>query len=154
MNFRQNGTRNRFSFRVATFVCTNKDLVVLDFYCVRLWQPGRPNSACTWLQHDNQFSANCNISAWGSCSQPAAEFVHNAFNFFLLLAGRMKPLPKKATRNVTMAALLIEEVTRQLAKEYVLFCCRRRRRRRRKKSFTTPNFFLRTKMHFLAQLRT
>lgn len=30
----------------------------------------------------------------------------------------MKPLPKKATRNVTMAALLIEEVTRQLAKEY------------------------------------
>ena len=30
----------------------------------------------------------------------------------------MKPLPKKATRNVTMAALLIEEVTRQLAKEF------------------------------------
>ena len=29
----------------------------------------------------------------------------------------MKPLPKKATRNVTMAALLIEEVTRQLARE-------------------------------------
>ena len=29
----------------------------------------------------------------------------------------MKPLPKKATRNVTMAALLIEEVTRELAKE-------------------------------------
>jgi hypothetical protein len=33
----------------------------------------------------------------------------------------MKPLPKKATRNVTMAALLIEEVTRQLAKEYVCY---------------------------------
>merc|ERR1719471_2170119 len=31
---------------------------------------------------------------------------------------QMKPLPKKATRNVTMAALLIEEVTRQLAKEF------------------------------------
>lgn len=30
----------------------------------------------------------------------------------------MKPLPKKATRNVTMAALLIEEVTRQLAKDF------------------------------------
>ena len=29
----------------------------------------------------------------------------------------VKPLPKKATRNVTMAALLIEEVTRELAKE-------------------------------------
>ncbi len=32
-------------------------------------------------------------------------------------SGRVKPLPKRATRNVTMAALLIEEVTRQLAKE-------------------------------------
>ena len=32
-------------------------------------------------------------------------------------SGRIKPLPKRATRNVTMAALLIEEVTRQLAKE-------------------------------------
>ena len=31
--------------------------------------------------------------------------------------GGIKPLPKKATRNVTMAALLIEEVTRSLAKE-------------------------------------
>ena len=31
--------------------------------------------------------------------------------------GSIKPLPKKATRNVTMAALLIEEVTRSLAKE-------------------------------------
>ena len=28
-------------------------------------------------------------------------------------------MPKKATRNVTMAALLIEEVTRTLANEYV-----------------------------------
>ena len=36
---------------------------------------------------------------------------------FLLFSGGIKPLPKKATRNVTMAALLIEEVTRQLAKE-------------------------------------
>lgn len=34
--------------------------------------------------------------------------------------GRNKPLPKKATRNVTMAALLIEEVTRQLAKDFSL----------------------------------
>uniref|UniRef100_A0A0K2TRR1 Uncharacterized protein n=1 Tax=Lepeophtheirus salmonis TaxID=72036 RepID=A0A0K2TRR1_LEPSM len=32
----------------------------------------------------------------------------------------IKPLPKKATRNVTLAALLIEEVTRQLAKNYAL----------------------------------
>ena len=31
--------------------------------------------------------------------------------------GSIKPLPKKATRNVTMAALLIEEVTRNLANE-------------------------------------
>ena len=37
------------------------------------------------------------------------------FNF--LIAGGVKPLPKKATRNVTMAALLIEEVTRTLANE-------------------------------------
>ena len=41
-----------------------------------------------------------------------------SFSYPLLLADRMKPLPKKATRNVTMAALLIEEVTRQLAREY------------------------------------
>ena len=32
-------------------------------------------------------------------------------------SGSIKPLPKKATRNVTMAALLIEEVTRNLANE-------------------------------------
>ena len=39
--------------------------------------------------------------------------------FLLFFAGGIKPLPKKATRNVTMAALLIEEVTRTLANEYV-----------------------------------
>lgn len=37
--------------------------------------------------------------------------------FISLFLGAIKPLPKKATRNVTMAALLIEEVTRTLANE-------------------------------------
>jgi len=35
--------------------------------------------------------------------------------------GEKKILPKKATRNVTLAALLIEEVTRRLALEFALF---------------------------------
>jgi len=35
----------------------------------------------------------------------------------IVFQGAIKPLPKKATRNVTMAALLIEEVTRTLANE-------------------------------------
>ena len=34
-----------------------------------------------------------------------------------LIIGEKKILPKKATRNVTLAALLIEEVTRRLAAE-------------------------------------
>ena len=45
--------------------------------------------------------------------------MNDAYETFSYVLGRpgMKPLPKKATRNVTMAALLIEEVTRQLARE-------------------------------------
>ena len=39
------------------------------------------------------------------------------FNIIFSIVGSIKPLPKKATRNVTMAALLIEEVTRNLANE-------------------------------------
>ena len=35
----------------------------------------------------------------------------------LFVLGEKKILPKKATRNVTLAALLIEEVTRRLAIE-------------------------------------
>ena len=34
-----------------------------------------------------------------------------------LILGEKKILPKKATRNVTLAALLIEEVTKRLANE-------------------------------------
>ena len=41
----------------------------------------------------------------------------NNFKHFISILGSIKPLPKKATRNVTMAALLIEEVTRNLANE-------------------------------------
>ena len=36
---------------------------------------------------------------------------------FSYFSGEKKILPKKATRNVTLAALLIEEVTRRLAIE-------------------------------------
>ena len=36
---------------------------------------------------------------------------------FSYVSGEKKILPKKATRNVTLAALLIEEVTRRLAIE-------------------------------------
>lgn len=39
------------------------------------------------------------------------------FMLIFCYVGGIKPLPKKATRNVTMAALLIEEVTRTLANE-------------------------------------
>ena len=41
----------------------------------------------------------------------------NNFKHCISILGSIKPLPKKATRNVTMAALLIEEVTRNLANE-------------------------------------
>ena len=41
----------------------------------------------------------------------------NVTNQICFILGSIKPLPKKATRNVTMAALLIEEVTRNLANE-------------------------------------
>ena len=37
--------------------------------------------------------------------------------YFIYLTGEKKILPKKATRNVTLAALLIEEVTKKLATE-------------------------------------
>ena len=42
------------------------------------------------------------------------------YQFYEIFSGQKKILPKKATRNVTLAALLIEEVTKRLTLEWVM----------------------------------